>query len=184
LTHLTTFKHIQQELAKPGVIEFLLSQPQAEKIRATFMSMFALNESETGLRARQLASNESTAEQYILKPSLEGGGNNVYGKDIPPFLKSIPEETWPTFTLMKKIEAPTHEALLLSSEGLYGGPAISELGIFGSCLWHQGESIDAELLLNEQVGWTFKTKPSTIHEMSVVKGYGYVQEELLFGLHY
>ena len=28
-------------------------------------------------------------EKYVLKPQREGGGNNVYGDDIKPFLKSI-----------------------------------------------------------------------------------------------
>ena len=28
-------------------------------------------------------------EKYVLKPQREGGGNNVYGEDIKPFLQNI-----------------------------------------------------------------------------------------------
>ena len=27
--------------------------------------------------------------RFVVKPQREGGGNNVYGENIPPFLKSI-----------------------------------------------------------------------------------------------
>ncbi len=28
-------------------------------------------------------------DKYVLKPQREGGGNNVYGEDIKPFLENI-----------------------------------------------------------------------------------------------
>ena len=31
----------------------------------------------------------ATPEQFVLKPQREGGGNNVYGEDIRPFLEPI-----------------------------------------------------------------------------------------------
>ena len=33
-------------------------------------------------------------EKYVLKPQREGGGNNVYGDDIKPFLESIKANTF------------------------------------------------------------------------------------------
>ena len=33
-------------------------------------------------------------EKYVLKPQREGGGNNVYGADIKPFLESIKANTF------------------------------------------------------------------------------------------
>jgi glutathione synthase len=180
LTHLTTFKHIQQELTRPGILNELVSQLQAKRLSATFMPMYALDESESGLHGRELALKEETAHDFILKPSLEGGGNNIYGSDIPEFLTSIAEEAWPNFTLMKKINADTHQALLLSSEKLHKAPTVSELGIIGTCLWRHGDSNEVEILLNEQAGWTFKTKPDSINEMSVVKGYGYAEKLFVY----
>lgn len=56
---------------------------------------------------------------------------------------------------------------LHSPDGRLGGPTVSELGIVGVCLWK-----GAEIIQNTQAGWTFKTKPTHIDEMSVVKGYG------------
>jgi hypothetical protein len=53
------------------------------------------------------------------------------------------------------------------------GPTVSELGFFGVCLWRsQPQSHHQQLLRNSEAGWSLKTKPQTVDEMSVVKGYG------------
>lgn len=64
------------------------------------------------------------------------------------------------------------------SEAQLPGPVISELGIFGVCLWRSNPKTDGkdkqnlELLTNRQGGWSLKTKPEAVDEISVVKGYG------------
>ncbi|KIW01414.1 glutathione synthetase [Verruconis gallopava] len=184
LSHLTTFKHVQQELAKPGALQACFpGARQIPRVDETFVPMFVLDKSERGIHARNLALNEEQARRYILKPSREGGGNNVYGRDIPAFLQTVREELWPTFTLMEKIEVTPHNALLLSQNGLYMGPAVSELGIVGSILWRPDDRDDGipsiEIDFNKPIGWTFKTKPSTVDEMSVVKGYGFFDSPYL-----
>jgi glutathione synthase len=174
LSHLTTFKKVQQALAMPGVLEQYLSPPQCSDIRATFAPMYPLDTSDLGLRARALATNTETAANYILKPSLEGGGNNIYGEDIPLFLSTVPRGKWPTYILMEYINSPAQHGNLMSSEGSYEGPTISELGIFGVCLWREGrDGRTVEVIDNREVGWSFKTKPEEMEEMSVVKGYGF-----------
>jgi glutathione synthetase len=174
LSHLTTFKKVQQELSSPGVLERFLSPVQCADVRATFAPMLPLDSSELGLRGRALATNPKTVADYILKPSLEGGGNNIYGSDISDFLETVPEEERSSFILMERIHALTQEGMLMSSEGLYEGPTISELGIFGVCLWKTsvGER-KIDMLENREVGWGLKTKPEGVEEMSVVKGYGF-----------
>jgi glutathione synthase len=180
LSHLTTFKKIQQELVVPGVLERFLSPIQCAQVRSTFAPMYPLDSSELGLRARAIATNLEKAKNYILKPSLEGGGNNVYGTDIPNFLETIPEERWHTFILMERINSPTQDGVLMSSEGIYQGPTISELGVFGVCLWRKSAHDDnLKLSMNRQVGWSFKTKPEEVEEMSVVKGYGFFDSPCL-----
>ncbi|RYH10737.1 hypothetical protein EON65_39330, partial [archaeon] len=53
------------------------------------------------------------------------------------------------------------------------GEHTSELGMIGTCIWERKKSAnEIEVKLNEIAGWTFKTKPVGIDEMSVVKGYG------------
>ena len=152
------------------------------RIERTFMPLFALDDrSDTAVKARECALSEE-AEGYVLKPSLEGGGHNVYGAEIGRFLRSVPEERWGEFVLMEMIRAPEGvRNMLVSPRGLYAGDVVSELGVLGVCLWScedEGEGDDGEkksrrvLTMNEQAGFTFKTKASHVQEMSVVKGYG------------
>ncbi|KAJ5999570.1 hypothetical protein N7451_007380 [Penicillium sp. IBT 35674x] len=172
LGHITTFKKVQQALTKPGALERFLTDSEATAIRETFVPVYPLDESEEGLQARELASNTETADDYILKPSLEGGGHNVYGEDIPGFLASIPESKWSSYILMERIQPPRLSNLLMSSAGIDGGEVVSELGVLGTCLWRRASEGQCEMLHNSVGGWTFKTKHADINEMSVVKGYG------------
>lgn len=173
LSHLTTFKKVQQALTLPGALERFLSPLDAATIRRTFMAIYPLDESESGREAQKLAFSSETCTNYILKPSLEGGGHNVYGEAIPDFLASIPRSHWPRYILMEQIKPPTTMNMLMSSVGIDDGQVVSELGILGCCLWRNkmGET-RCEMLHNSVGGWTFKSKFAGVNEMSVVKGYG------------
>jgi glutathione synthetase len=173
LSHLSTFKKVQQALSEPVALERFISPESAVRIAKTFASLYPLDASEHGLRARKLALDPQAATHYVLKPSLEGGGHNMYRGDIPPFLKSIPESQWPSYILMELINLPDQHNILLSRQGLYTGPTISELGIFGACLWRRNSNGDGvEVMENFEAGFSFKTKRRDVDEMSVVKGFG------------
>jgi glutathione synthetase len=85
LSHLTTFKKVQQALALPGALDRWLSPDEAAEVARTFAPIYPLDESEPGLRARELALEPETAKNHVLKPSREGGGHNIYGKDMVEF---------------------------------------------------------------------------------------------------
>ncbi|KAJ5640244.1 uncharacterized protein N7484_008106 [Penicillium longicatenatum] len=172
LGHITTFKKIQQALTQPGALERFLTDPEAATIRETFVPVYPLDESKEGLHARDLAGNPDTAENFILKPSLEGGGHNVYGQDIPGFLASISESQWSSYILMERIQPPIQSNLLMGPAGIDGGEVVSELGVLGTCLWRRTSEGPCEMLDSSVGGWTFKTKYADVDEMSVVKGYG------------
>ncbi|KAB8069298.1 hypothetical protein BDV29DRAFT_183020 [Aspergillus leporis] len=181
LAHICTFKKVQCALTAPGALEHFLSPEKADIVRRTFVPIYPLNRSETGARARELATDPRLSQNYILKPSLEGGGHNIYGKDIPGFLASIPETKWSAYILMKRIQPPSVVNVLLSSLGVDSGGVISELGIFGTCLWRKGtEKTHCKMLQNTVGGWSLKTKHEDVNEMSVVKGYGCFDTPLLF----
>ncbi|KAF7718851.1 Glutathione synthetase [Penicillium ucsense] len=173
LSHITTFKKVQQALSAPGTLEAFL--PGHE-----------------GLHARKLACDLVQSMNYILKPSLEGGGHNVYGSDIPPYLSLTPEAQWSSYILMERIHPPLQSNLLMGPAVLDSGETVSELGIFGCCLWQSAKTADAQaseesdhriqMLSNEVGGWTFKTKFADIDEMSVVKGFGHFDTPLLVDL--
>ncbi|KAI0015750.1 glutathione synthase [Xylariomycetidae sp. FL0641] len=174
LAHMAGFKKVQQELAKPNMLQRFLSPEKADLLQATFMPMYPLDDTPDGLRARQLALDEETAEGYVLKPSLDGGGNNVYGHDIPAFLKSaVPRNHWQKYVLMEKIRPPPVQGIVAFAYSAHRGPVISELGVLGTCLWRRDDRDgDPVILQNDTSGSTFKTKPYDVDEMNVVKGYG------------
>lgn len=172
LTHLTGFKIVQQALAQPGVVERFLGPEMAAKITATFMPMLAFDD--PGAEAYRIAKDRTESQKYVLKPNLEGGGHNVYREAILGFLNRIPEPQWRKYILMRLIDPPANaEGVLLMPEDLYQGPIISELGILGTCMWRKrSDGTLQEIMRNDKAGWTFKTKPASEDEMSVVKGYG------------
>ncbi|KAL5365166.1 hypothetical protein BJX96DRAFT_168876 [Aspergillus floccosus] len=175
LAHILTFKKVQQSLTTPGTLEQVLSPGKAAAIRSTFVQIYPMDDSERGMHARSLALNPVKARDYILKPSLEGGGNNIYGEDIPSFLAKMPPSSWSAFVLMERISSPRVDNVLMSLQGIDLGGVVSELGVIGGCLWRRGE-----ILSSSVAGWSFKTKFEGVEEMSVVKGYGCFDTPLLF----
>ena len=192
LGHLATFKKVQQSLALADAVERFLSSEDAARVKQTFAPMYPLDDSTAGWEGRRLAVDRAAAQRHVLKPSLEGGGHNVYGGDIPGFLEGVLEERWGGYILMELIEPLVGENVLISSRGLYiadkvqeeeqgegqatpvviGGPTISELGIFGVCIWQRNRDGPPKILQNHEAGWSLKTKSKDVNEMSVVKGYG------------
>jgi glutathione synthase len=174
LSHISTFKKVQQALTEPGALERFLSAEKSNAITKTFVPVHPLDDTVAGLRARKLATDCKGSARFILKPSLEGGGHNVYGDDIPNFLSSIPQSEWSSYVLMERIMPPTLQNILMGPTGVGEGEVVSELGTFGACLWRRKPNSEnpCEILENSTAGWTFKTKYAEIDEMSVVKGYG------------
>ncbi|KAI1413873.1 glutathione synthase [Hypoxylon sp. FL1857] len=174
LSHIAGFKKVQQELSSPEVLERFLPPDMATKVRQTFMSQYPIDESKMGMQAQKIALDEQASENYILKPSLEGGGHNVYGQEIPAFLQTVPKQKRCKYVLMERIHSPLAHGVLVSHIDTYRGPVVSELGVLGTCLWRRKEQHQQkpEILANAGAGWTFKTKPENVKEMSVVKGYG------------
>lgn len=169
LGHLTTLKKVQQALTLPGALEHFLTEAEAALVRGTFVSVYPLDESEAGRDARRLARDDPT--NYILKPSLEGGGHNVYGEAIPEFLASVPPSQWASYILMERIQPAARTNLLMGPAGIDGGDVISELGILGTCLWRRQRG-GCDMLESAVAGFTFKTKHAEIEELNVVKGFG------------
>ncbi|KAE8453885.1 hypothetical protein EG329_007661 [Mollisiaceae sp. DMI_Dod_QoI] len=176
LSHLTTFKKVQQALTLPRALDRFLNPDEAAIISKTFAPQYPLDSSKLGNHARKLATDPKTAMNHILKPSLEGGGHNFYGDDIITYLKTTPKEMWQQYILMEKITPPLVKNFLMSPRGIYEGPVISELGVFGICLWKGCSGEDGkrkpDMVEEFEPCWSFKTKDASVNEISVVKGYG------------
>lgn len=84
--HLAGTKKVQQALARPGMLKrFINDESKINMINEIFTGLFSLDNDEHGEAAVQMAL--ANPEKYVLKPQREGGGNNVYGTDIPDALK-------------------------------------------------------------------------------------------------
>ena len=72
-------------------------------------------------------------EKYVLKPQREGGGNNVYGADIKPFLENIKDsDERCAYILMDRIQPPITKNLMVRPKmEPFIADCVSELGIFG-----------------------------------------------------
>ncbi|KAI2464265.1 glutathione synthase [Annulohypoxylon bovei var. microspora] len=176
LSHLAGLKKVQQELTTPGILERFIAPEMVALLRRTFVPQYPFGISMEGIQAQaqEIALDKQKAENYILKPSLEGGGHNVYGEDIPDFLKTVPKQEWSKYVLMERIHPPLVHGVLISPIDTHRGVVVSELGVLGTCLWRRNErrGEKVEIISNNRAGWTFKTKPEDVQEMSVVKGYG------------
>ncbi|XP_060076395.1 glutathione synthetase-like isoform X2 [Ylistrum balloti] len=96
-------KKVQQELCRPGAVErFIKDADIALAIRETFAYQYSLDMGEDGDRGIEKAF--ANPQNYVLKPNREGGGNNIYGEDIKPFLTKIMNSTERSgYILMEKI---------------------------------------------------------------------------------
>lgn len=84
--HLAGTKKVQQALAQPEMLERFISDPEEIKsIGKIFTGLYSLDDNEVGNNTYEMALKE--AERFVLKPQREGGGNNVYGLDIPDVLR-------------------------------------------------------------------------------------------------
>lgn len=188
LTHLAGSKKIQQILATPSspYLEYFLSKtaysPYIDRIRATFAAIYPLDHSEAGQEAIRIATDSEKAQKYVLKPQREGGGNNIYGADIPPFMTSLGDErNYRGHILMELIEPPSVKNSIVRNGEVRSGEVIGELGIFGVCIWRNNQTAkeSAEVLENYEAGFLLRTKGRESQEGGVAAGFGAVDSVLL-----
>ncbi|WVY94938.1 hypothetical protein V8G54_034026 [Vigna mungo] len=163
--HLVGTKKIQQELAKPGVLErFLDNKEDIAKLRKCFAGLWSLDESSIVEKAIE------NPELFVMKPQREGGGNNIYGDDVRETLQKLQklgsEEDAAAYILMQRI-FPANSATVLMRNGCWSKDhAISELGIFGTYLRNKDK-----VIINKQNGYLMRTKISSSDEGGVAAGF-------------
>jgi glutathione synthase len=192
LLHLSGSKKIQQILTStdPDHLVSFLPESSADRLatlRATFAPQYALDGE--GL---SIALDAAKARNYVLKPQREGGGNNIYRDHIPTFLNSIPASEYKQYVLMELIHPPkaAHNTVLRSDGEVVSGDVISELGIFGTCLWRnsspeiQGATssqvVRPDIIHNKQGGYLLRTKASGSDEGGVAAGFSSLDSVLLY----
>jgi glutathione synthetase len=178
LTQLAGCKKVQQVLAtphSPHLKRFLPDDKVAARVLTTFAPIYPLDDSEAGKEAKKLATDPSSATRFVLKPQREGGGNNIYRKSIPPFLSELPSTHWPAYILMEMIEPPPLRNAIFRNGELQRGGVICELGVYGVCLWRDGDGENkGEILENWEAGYLLRTKGDQSEEGGVAAGFGAV----------
>ena len=202
-------KKVQQVLASPGQLDrFLgigsttssldpaplanLSLTHAAKMLTSFTSLYPLDGTPLGVKAVELANQEP--ERFVLKPQREGGGNNIYRTEIPPFLAALGEKdklrtsdvgpkAREAYILMDLIEPPTGSTAIMVKAGEERGTrveVVSELGVYGVMLFKaSSDGKGAEVLVNETVGHLLRTKGRDSDEGGVAVGFSVIDSPLL-----
>lgn len=122
-------KKVQQILSIPGRLERYVDVYTAELLRESFAGLYPLDDSPEGERAYKMALENPNA--YVMKPQREGGGNNIYGSDIPDALRKMNPDERKAYILMDFIRSPPLENEMVREGQLIEGSVISELGIYG-----------------------------------------------------
>ena len=169
--HLVGMKKIQQILAQPGVVERYLSAENSVLLRKSFTGLYSLEKDSAAFSL--IKSNPS---KFVMKPQREGGGNNIYGQDILPYITAEAEKNGlDEFILMDLINAPTRNSIMFRSDVAVETKSVSELGIFGVWL-----SNGRNVIINEAAGHLLRTKPSDSNEGGVAAGFSVLDSPALF----
>nr|KYP71259.1 hypothetical protein KK1_010508 [Cajanus cajan] len=153
--HLVGSKRIQQELAKPGVLErFLENKDDIVKLRKCFAGLWSLDDSDIVEKAIE------SPKLFMMKPLRKEGGKNIYGYDVRETLlrwqkrKTIEDAA---YFLMQRI-FPTISSTVFMDHGLWiKERASSELGIFSTYLRNKDK-----VIINKQSGYLMRTIGSTL----------------------
>ncbi|XP_022663326.1 glutathione synthetase-like [Varroa jacobsoni] len=168
--HLSGSKKIQQELARPGVLErFCDDVEQVRRVRSVFAGLYVLEEAKT------LEMVLADPERFVLKPQREGGGHNIYGRDIVPFLKSLPAPRRHEFIAMDIIEPVSCKNYLVNRDKITFTEVANELGIFGYVLGDFRRIVHNEA----NCGWIFRAKDAKSTEGGIAAGYGHLDSPSL-----
>lgn len=170
--HLVGTKKIQQELAKPSVLErFLDNEEDIAKLRKCFAGLWSLDNEEI------VKSAIEKPDLFVLKPQREGGGNNLYGHDLRETLirlKNEQGEALAVYILMQRIFPRASLTQLVQGGVCFEDLSISELGIFGSYLRNKDK-----VVINDQCGYLMRTKVSSSNEGGVAAGFAVLDSILL-----
>ena len=166
-------KKVQEVLTRPGMLErFLAPSEGSAAVRDSWVGMWSLDVdggagAEEGVRR---------AQDLVLKPQREGGGNNVYRGNIPPFVAQLPVQERAAWVAMELIRPPrgVHAYLVRSGARRVSARVMSELGVFGWALFGEGREVR-----EEQAGWLVRTKADDVDEGGVATGFSVLDSVLL-----
>nr|CAG8478739.1 7399_t:CDS:2 [Entrophospora candida] len=174
-------KKFQQVLSNPGILErYLSDSSDVTKVRSCFAGLYPLDSSPEGESATKLALENP--ERFVMKPQREGGGNNIYGSDIPLALMNLSKSERSSYILMDLIKPPSVKNIVIRKGELIKEEMISELGIFGFFLGGKViKDVEQEdkIFVNKTAGYLLRTKAKDTKEGGVATGFSVIDSPLL-----
>ncbi|KAL3105228.1 hypothetical protein niasHT_024122 [Heterodera trifolii] len=177
---LASSKKIQQVLSLPGVVERFLPNAEDEgtvaAIRSTFAGLWALDREDVDSN-RIIEDAIKNPDNYVLKPSEEGGGNNFWGQKITEKLQTFTKQQLSAYILMQRLKPLKIKNYLVRphKRPVKLVEAVSELSIFGYLIAH-GDTV----LENVSDGHMVRTKQEHITEGGIGAGGGVHDSPYLF----
>lgn len=184
--HLSGAKKFQQVLHNQERLERFLNADQAKRLAKVFCKFWSIGSSNDA----QFNELINGANKLVLKPQREGGGHNIFGPDIKPFVQMIADtEERSQYILMEYIDGPREKNwLLLHNDDprldvlklRSCDQIVSELGIFGSILADAKTSV---ITTNKSAGYLVRSKRYGVNEGGVASGYAGLSNLLLVDDH-
>jgi len=174
--HLIGTKKMQQVLALPGNLERFLAddQERISRIRESFVGLYSLDETDPSI-SETIQSALADPSKFVMKPQREGGGNNLYEKQISEALLKFSPEKRSTYILMDRIMVPSFPTYFLRNGNIIQNSGASELGIF-SLFIHDGTNV----VMNESSGYLLRTKIASVDDGGVAAGVAVLDSPYLF----
>ena len=170
--HLAGAKKVQQDLARPGVLEGFLPADDAASVRECFAGLWSLDDPHETITAAAIAGALAAPEDYVLKPQREGGGNNLYGEALAARLEQ--PEGLGAFILMQRIRPPAGRSVLLRGGEASEEEVVSELGVYSTYVRSGGA-----VLLDCPAGHLLRTKVASSDEGGVAAGFAVIDSPRL-----
>lgn len=179
--HLSGAKKFQQVLHNQQELEKFLNTNDAKRLSDFFCKFWSVDSDE----GFNLGMN--SPHNLVLKPQREGGGHNIFGQDIPDFLKHLSKgEDRAQFILMEYINSPSEKNWLLLHQDdpdnfintLMANDyhrLSSELGIYGSILG-EGNVVKS----NKSAGYLVRSKKVGVKEGGVAAGFAGLSSLMLY----
>ncbi len=151
------------------VEKFLFDDLEAAKlVRTTFAGLWGLDMSSPSKTKDIISRIRGDPEKFVLKPQLEGGGNNIYGSEITKFLNKINPEELEAYIAMERIfPAVGKNYLVRPGMTVELVDTVSELGVYGYLL---GDISKQTVIKNVSGGHFLKTKETGVDEGGIMAG--------------
>ena len=171
-------KKVQQELTRPGAVERYLSNgADATLLRSCFAAQYAMGSGADAAAVGAMEEAKAHPERFVMKPQREGGGNNLFGEDIPTAMATMNDEALSAHVLMQRI-MPVAERVTFLKEGcvVVKGAGVFEMGYFCSYL---GDG--TTVLENRHGGHMLRSKLDDVDEGGVAAGFAVLNSPMLVG---